>query len=250
VTLEVTAMVATGGASVGVTAAVMGGLGAYKGLLTEIDTASKAPEIKIGDAFGRILVAGAIDASVGALLHDEGMVGGLTEALSKKMAGAAAKRFGAQVMKDVVTIAVKNAAKNGMDEGFKAAVSVVVKAMDPKSSMTLKQAAMEIGSKMALGAALGGIESEVGKFTGNYSKYFTASDFKGLGKVNVDQALRKGGLAIIEQAFKRGVGAEALTKAAETGNTGAIAKDLAEALKDDAQTMKSLQALLDKEKGK
>ena len=62
VTLEISAAVATGGSSVGVTAAVMGGVGSYKQLIGEIDKASVRPDFNIKAAAGDVLAAGVIGA--------------------------------------------------------------------------------------------------------------------------------------------------------------------------------------------
>jgi hypothetical protein len=235
ITLEVSAMVATGGASVAVTAAVMGGLGAYKEVLVQIETASKAPTINFTDAFGNVLLAGAVDGTVGALLHDDGFVSGITKSVAKKLSGKVLKQFGSEV----ITKIVEKAVKNGLDNAVKAAVKDLVESFKPGSKMTLQKAMEDIAQSLVEGAAIGGIcgkmDKQIAGFSSNYPKYFRPGDFKGLGKVDIKKALEKGAEAVIEQAFKR-VSKEVVLKVADDpGMVDKMPQMLTEAIKKDSK---------------
>ena len=76
-------------------------------MLGEIDKASATPKFSLTDAFGDVLVDGAVAGTVGALLHDDGVVGGVTGEVSKKLGGTVLKKFGSDVAAKVVEKAFK-----------------------------------------------------------------------------------------------------------------------------------------------
>ncbi|HLY58540.1 MAG TPA: peptidoglycan-binding protein [Stellaceae bacterium] len=243
-TLEILAAVATGGASIEVTAAVMGSVGAYKEVLNQIDKASKTANFDVVDAFGNVLVSGALDATVGALMHDQGFCGELTESVAKKLGATALKKFGSEVVAKVAEKAIKE----GLSKAIEKAIRDVVEACKPGSKMTLKKAAEDVADALieggTTGAMFGSMDKQLEDFGKNTAKYLGDYAFKGLGKVALDKAWSKGAEKIIEEATKR-LAKGVLIDAADDPKDLAKAGDkLAEAISKDAKTNAALAQLV------
>jgi hypothetical protein len=246
--LEVSAAIATGGSSVAVTAGVMAGLGAYKSVLNEIDKASKTTNFSVVDAFGNVLIDGAVGGTVGALLHNDSFMGGLTGEIGKKLGASALKQFGS----DVIAKVAEKAVKNGLDKAIEAAVKDLVESFKPGSKMTMDKAIKDIGEELVKGAAYGAtcgkMEEELDAFTKNSLKYFKPGMFEGLGKVDMKKAFDKGGEQIVEAAMKR-LGKKVILDAADDPKKmGDVGDMLAKEISSDKKTNADLADLVKKKK--
>jgi peptidoglycan hydrolase-like protein with peptidoglycan-binding domain len=246
--LEVSAAVATGGASIEVTAAVMAGVGAYKSTLGQIDKASKTTNFNIVDAFGNVLVDGAVAGTVGALLHDSGFMGSLTGSLSKKLGATVLGKFGS----DVAAKVAEKALKGGLDKAVEAAVKDMVEAFKPGSKMTMDKAVKDITEELLKGAAFGGtcgkMEDQLEAFTKGSIKFFKPGMFKGLGKVDMKKAFDKGGEQIVEVAMKR-LGKSVILDAADNPNKmGDVGSMMAQAIASDPKVNAEMAELVKKQK--
>lgn len=243
-TLEVSAAVATGGSSVWVTGAVMAGLGSYKEVLVQIDKAGTKPgSFSTVDAVGNVLVAGAVEGVVNALLHDASFGGKLTQGIASKMSGTAAKKLG----KDVVGKIVEKTVKNGLDKGIETTIKKFVEAFKPGSKVTMDDAVKEIAAEAAKGAAFGvafgKCDDQIEGIGKNYSKYFSSKDFKGLGDVDINKALSKGGEKAFESALDRAVKV-VVPGAIEDGKTDKVDALIVAQMKKDAKLNSELAALV------
>jgi peptidoglycan hydrolase-like protein with peptidoglycan-binding domain len=216
--LEVSAAIATGGSSMAVTAGLMASVGAYKSMLGEIDKASTTPKFSLTDAFGDVLVDGAVAGTVGALLHDDGVVGGVTGEVSKKFGGTVLKKFGSDVAAKVAAKVVEKAFKGGADKAAQKIVEDLVESFKPGSKMTLDKAVKDISEDFLKGAVYGSacvaMSEDLEDFTNKSLKYCKAGVFKGLGKVDMKKAWDKGGEQIVEAAMKR-IGNKLIVEAAD-----------------------------------
>ena len=143
--LEVSAAIATGGSSMAVTSRVDGErrslqVDAWGDRQGEHDIRSTS----LTDAFGDVLVDGAVAGTVGALLHDDGLVGDVTGEVSKKLGGTVLKKFGSDVAAKVAAKVVEKALKGGADKAAQKIVEDLVESFKPGSKMTLDKAVKDI----------------------------------------------------------------------------------------------------------
>ena len=250
--LEISAAVATGGSSVAVTAGVMASVGAYKSLLGEIDKASKTPKFNLVDAFGNVLVDGAVAGTVGALLHDDGLVGGVTGEVSKKLGATVLKKFGSDVAAKVASTVVTKAFKGGADKAAQKIVEDLVESFKPGSKMTLDKAVKDVAEEFLKGAVYGSacvaMSKDLEDFSDKSIKYFKPGMFKGLGKVDLKKAWDKGGEQIVEAAMKR-IGAKLIVDAADNPREMKdVTGDLADAIASDSKVNAEMADLVKKYK--
>ena len=244
--LEISAAIATGGASIEVTAGVMAGVGAYKSLLGEIGKASTSANFSLVDAFGNVLVDGAVAGTVGALLHNDSFVSGITEGISKKIGSKALTMFGSDVAKKVAEKAVKG----GLEKALETAVKDMVESCKPGSKMTMDKAIKDITEDLVKGAAYGAtcgkLDKELEAFTKNSVKYFKPGMFKGLGKIDPKKAFDKGGEQIVEAAMKRLGKKVVLDAADDPKKMGDVGDMMADAIADDPAVNKAMADLVKK----
>ena len=201
-----------------VTAGLMASVGACKSMLGEIDKASTTPKFSLTDAFGDVLVDGAVAGTVGALLHNDGLVGGVTGEVSKKLGGTVLKKFGSDVAAKVAAKVVEKAFKGGADKAAQKIVEDLVESFKPGSKMTLDKAVKDISEDFLKGAVYGSacvaMSEDLEDFTNKSLKYCKAGVFKGLGKVDMKKAWDKGGEQIVEAAMIR-IGNKLIVEAAD-----------------------------------
>lgn len=246
--VEVSAAIATGGASVEVTAGVMASVGAYNSLLTQIDKASTTVNFSFVDAVGNVLVDGAVGGTVGALLHNESFVSGIKDRIAKELAESALKQFGAGLSAKVAEKAVKGA----LDKALEAAVKDLVESFKPGSKMTMDKAIKDVSDNLLKGAAFGAgcgkMEKELEAFSKDSVKFFKPGMFAGLGNVDMKKAFDKGGEQIVEVAMKR-LGEKVILDAANDPRKMAdVGKLMANAISSDAAVNKQMADLVAKQK--
>lgn len=250
--LEVSAAVATGGSSMAVTAGVMAGVGAYKSMLGQIDKASTTPKFNLVDAFGNVLIDGAVAGTVGALLHNDGLLGGVSGSISKKLGGTVLKKFGSDVAGKMASAMVEKAFKGGADKAAQKIVEDLVDSFKPGSKMTLEKATSDIAEEFmkgaVFGAACGAMTKDLEDLTDHSLKYFKPGAFKGLGKVDMKKAWDKGGEQIVEVALKR-IGAKLIPEAADDPKKMKEMDDtLVDAVASDSKVNAEMAALVKKYK--
>lgn len=241
--LEVGAAIGTAGSSTAVTAGVMAGLGSYKELLNQVGKAD-SPKFNATDAFGQVVLMGAVEGTVSAVLRDKGTAARISKALAEKAGATVLKRFGT----DVAAKMAEGAVKGGLSKALETSVKEVVKSLDPSEKMTAEKAATDIAAEVlkgaVAGAVFGGIDKQVGKFTSSYAKSLAGVKFKGLGEVDIKKALDKGAEKFVDQAVDR-VGKEIVIAAAsDPGKARNVEKDLADALAKDAALNAALAKLV------
>jgi len=230
VVLEISAAVATGGSSMGVTAAVMGGVGGYKALLGEIDKASTSSKVDLGAAFGNILLSAAIEAGAGALMKGK-FVENVAKAAAAKVSGAALKKVGSEAIAAFAGRAIEGGGKKAFEE----LVKDLCKACNPNDKMTLQQAAENVAANFVKGALFQQLDGVLSAFGKGVSKHFSAGDFKGLGKVDYNKALKEGGQKALELAYDKW--APAAIKASD-GNPQKVESELKSLIVKDAGVQK------------
>jgi hypothetical protein len=182
----------------GVTAGVMGGMGSYKALLSQIDKASTSTNVDLGDAFGSILLAGAIEAGVGALMKGK-FVDEVAKAVAAKVTSAVLKKVGSET----IEVFAKRAIEGGSKKAFEELLKDLCKACNPNEKMTLKQAAFNVGANFLKGAAFQQLDGVLSAFGKNIGQRFSPGAFKGLGNVAYDKALKEGGQKALELAYDK-----------------------------------------------
>ncbi len=189
VTLQVTAAVATGGASWEVQVGVSAGLAAYEQVLKEVDTASKTKSYNISSGVTNVFIATVLDGTVGLL-----MKGGKLGPFLDDVANEAVKRAGSSMLKAYAIKCVNGGAQQMIEDGIKGLAGL----MDPKKKFTFEDFVKAAAESFVKGAGLkvlGPICEKYGKKAG---KNFSLDDFKGLGK---DIDLDKAGEAYVQKAI-------------------------------------------------
>jgi peptidoglycan hydrolase-like protein with peptidoglycan-binding domain len=214
VILEISAALATGGASWTVQVGVAAGVGSYKSLLGEIGKAGKGDSKQtVGSAFGNIILNGAIEGGVTYV-----MKGPASKAFIDKVCKQVAKEAGGKALKKVgsesLSYFIEKAVEGGYKKAFEELLKDLFKACNPQDKMTFEQAVDKVAENFVKGALLQQLDDALGDFAGkNAGKLFSQSDFKGLGSVKLDEALKDGGGKVLETAYDSYV--DAALKAAD-----------------------------------
>lgn len=200
--LEISAALATGGASFSVQVGVAAGVGSYKALLGEIDKAGKGDSKQtVGSAFGQVIIGGAIEGAVTMVMKGPGSKKAIelaAKAAAKAASGKALKKVGSESL----AYFIEKAIDGGSKKAFEELIKDLCKACNPGDKMTVEQALGKVGENFAKGAVLQQLDDTLGQFAGkNAGKMFSQSDFKGLGKVKLDEALKEGGAKTLETAY-------------------------------------------------
>lgn len=198
VTLEIYAALATGGASWGVQVGAAAGMGAYKGVLKEVDKASSGKEVTLKSvAFGAFKSA-AIDGSVGLIMKGGGKgLGGFAD----DVAAAAIKKVGTGTAKkkvaEYVIRGVNGGAQKVVEDGLKALPGVA----DPNKKITRDDVIKGVALSFVTGAGLKMISPVADDYAKKASAKFTSDEFfKGLGKIDHAKAYAEGGKKIVDLA--------------------------------------------------
>jgi hypothetical protein len=202
-TLSVLAIIATGGASIAVTAGVMGAVGSYDELLDQIDKAS-VKKVDPLEAFGDVIKAGVIDATVGALTADGGVVDKFAEKIAAKVGATVLKTCGKKAAEEFV----KTALKNMLKEDFGDLIETILKSFKPGAKKLtwddfIKEMEKNAAKNAAFGLVMGGIDKQLEDVCKNWAKGLGDATFKGLGKVDVAKAVKAGADKCFEEAMKR-----------------------------------------------
>lgn len=200
--LEISAALATGGASWTVQAGVAAGVGSYKALLGEIDKAGKGDSKQtIGSAFGQVIVGGAIEGAVALVMKgpaSKKAIETVAKAAAKEVSGSAIKKVGTGALQEFIEKAIQG----GGEKAFEELLKDLCKACNPQDKMTVEEALGKVAKNFAKGALLKQLDDVLGKFSGKHAaKLFSQSDFKGLGTVKLEEAMKEGGLKAIETAY-------------------------------------------------
>ena len=205
--LTICAVIVPGGFVV--QAAVAGGLGSYKTLLSEIDKAGIGDSKQtVGTAFGRILINGAVEGGLAYILKGPAGKAGLNSIASgavKAVTGKAVSKIGASALQQ---FAVKSL-EGGLEKASEEFIKDLVKSCDPNEKMTADQAFAKIGENFAEGAAFKQLEEALGGFAGKgaekYFKKVHENFIKGKSKdaIDLDDAFKNGGGKVVEAAYDK-----------------------------------------------
>ncbi len=225
VILEISAALATGGASWGVQVGVAAGVGSYKAMLGEIDKAGKGESKQtVGSVFGQVILGGAIEGGVTFV-----MKGPVSKVFIEKVCKQVAKEASGRVLKKLSSESLANFVEKAVEGGYKKAFEELLKdlfkACNPQDKMTFEQAVDNVAANFAKGALLQQLDDVLGDFAGkNADKIFRQSDFKGLGNVKLDEALKEGGAKVLETAYDAHVAAALKSADGEPGKVKAELK--------------------------
>ncbi len=180
ITLQITAALATGGASWEIQVGVSAGLAAYEQALKEVTKASKDGNYSIETGVVNVFMAGVVDGTVGLILKG-GKLGNFMDDVAKK----AVEEAGSKWLKKFAINAVNGGAQQMIEDGIKGLPGLA----DPKKKFTYTdflKAAAESFIKGAGLKVLGPVCEKYGKGAG---KLFSAKDLAGIAKgANLDKA--------------------------------------------------------------
>ena len=182
-TLQITAAVATGGASWEVQVGVSAGVAAYEAALKEADKAGKTANYDVAGGLANVFIATIADGTVGLILKG-GNLGGFLDDVAK----AAVEKAGCSALKEFAIKSVNGGAQQMIKDGIKGLQGL----MDPSKKFSRDdfiKAACESFVKGAMLKVLGDVFTKFGK---GASKYFDEKDFKGLGDIKLDKAGAEG----------------------------------------------------------
>lgn len=190
-TLQVSAAVATGGASWQVQVGVSAGVAAYDAVLKEVDTASKTANYSVGKGVANVFMAAVVDGTVGLL-----MKGGKLGPFLDKVADKAVEQAGSKILRKYVIKAANGAAQQMIEDGIKGLQGLA----NPKKKFTFDDFVKAAAESFVKGAGLKILGPVCEKYGKKAGKHFSIDDFKGLGK-NID--LDKAGEAYVQQAIDK-----------------------------------------------
>jgi len=180
VVLQVTAALATGGASWQVQVGVSAGVAAYEQVLKEVDKASKDGSYSVESGVVNVFMAAIVDGTVGLILK-----GGKLGPFMDKVADKAVKEAGSAVLKKFISKAVNGGAQQMIEDGIKGLPGL----SDPKKKFTFEDFVKAATESFVKGAGLKILGPVCEKYGKGVGKQFSAKDFEGLGKkINLDKA--------------------------------------------------------------
>ncbi|HSF65109.1 MAG TPA: peptidoglycan-binding domain-containing protein [Paracoccaceae bacterium] len=157
IVLQVTAAVATGGASWKVQVAVSAGVAAYEATLEEVNKASVDGSYSVETGVTNVFLAAAVDGTVGLILK-----GGKLGPFMDKVAKKATEEAGTTVLRKFIVNAINGGAQQMIEDGIKGLKGLT----DPKKKFTMDDfvdAAVQSFVKGAGLKQLGKICEELGK---------------------------------------------------------------------------------------
>lgn len=206
VTLAILGAVATGGASWQVYVAVNAGVGAYNGIVNEIDRASTSGkfDLSLGNVTLAALKSAGIEATIALILKGggKGMGNMLDDAVKKAAAEATKGGF-----KAAVEVYAKRAASGAIQELVKTVIRLLGDATDPNKKLKPEDIKDKLVIAITLGAGLKLLGPVLEKYGENTAKQYSAKDlehyFKGLGKIDYKKAYADEGKKILEIIGKK-----------------------------------------------
>lgn len=183
IVLQVTAAIATGGASWQVQVAVSAGVAAYEATLEEVNKASVDGSYSIETGVVNVFLAAAVDGTVGLILK-----GGKLGPFMDKVAKKAVEEAGTSVLKKFIVNALNGGAQQMIEDGIKGLKGLT----DPKKKFTMDDfvdAAVQSFVKGAGLKQLGSICTELGK---KGAKWLNPAHLGRFGKQKLNKAGEEG----------------------------------------------------------
>jgi peptidoglycan hydrolase-like protein with peptidoglycan-binding domain len=183
IVLQVTAAVATGGASWQVQVAVSAGVAAYEATLDEVNKASVDGSYSIETGVVNVFLAAAVDGTVGLILK-----GGKLGPFMDKVAKKATEEAGTTVLKKFIVNSLNGGAQQMIEDGIKGLKGLT----DPKKKFGMDDfvdAAVQSFVKGAGLKQLGSICTELGK---KGAKWLNPADLGRFGKQKLNKAGEEG----------------------------------------------------------
>jgi peptidoglycan hydrolase-like protein with peptidoglycan-binding domain len=195
VVLQVTAAIATGGASWQVQVAVSAGVAAYEATLAEVNKASVDGNYSIETGVVNVFMAAVVDGTVGLILK-----GGKLGPFMDDVAKGAVEAAGSSMLKKFCINAVNGGAQQMIEDGIKGLPGLA----DPKKKFTYEDFVKAAVESFVKGAGLKVLGPVCEKYGKNTAKNFSAKDveklFKGMGKdIDVAKAFEEGVKKTIDQ---------------------------------------------------
>lgn len=188
VTLQITAALATGGASWEIQVGVSAGMAAYEATLKEIESASKDGSYDVGKGLSNVFIETVIDATIGLIMKGGGGgVGNMMDDAAKKATdklGSGAK----DLIRKYAIKAINGGGQKLIEDGIKGIAGL----RDPKKKITRDQIVKAAAESFCKGAGLAVLGGAADKFVKNASKKIDINIFAGLGdldKIKKDDAL-------------------------------------------------------------
>ncbi|QYK40515.1 MAG: peptidoglycan-binding protein [Paracoccaceae bacterium] len=197
ITLQVTAAVATGGASWQAQVAVSASLAAYEAALGEIGKAGKDASYSVPNGVVNVFMAAVVDGTVGLILKG-GKLGPFLDKVSEK----AIKKAGSPLLKTFIYRSINGGAQQMIEDGIKGLQGLT----DPKKKFTFDDFVDAAAESFIKGAGLKLLGPVAEKFGKGASKHFTQADFAGISKkVKLDKAGQEGLLKLVDQLGPKAV---------------------------------------------
>lgn len=195
--LQVSAAVATGGASWQIQVGVAAGMGAYEAVLGEIDKAPTDHKQTAGSAAKAIFKGAAVDGGIALVMKGGGKgLSNFGDDVIKEAVKESAKGGSKALLKEYGKRALVGGGQKLVEDGIKTLANLD-QAGTPKTGKEFVTAA---ATSFAKGAGFGVLGPAADKFGKGASKHFSQADFKGLGKVKLSDALADGGKAVLDKA--------------------------------------------------
>lgn len=183
VVLQVTAAVATGGASWQVQVAVSAGVAAYEATLEEVNKASVDGSYSIETGVVNVFLAAAVDGTVGLILKG-GKLGPFMDKVEKK----AIEEAGSAKLRKFIAKAINGGAQQMIEDGIKGLKGLT----DPKKKFTMEEFVIAAVASFAKGAGLkqmGKVCEELGK---KGAKWLNPAHLGRFGKQKLNKAGEEG----------------------------------------------------------
>jgi hypothetical protein len=183
IVLQVTAAIATGGASWKVQVAVSAGVAAYEATLEEVNKASVDGSYSVETGVVNVFLAGAVDGTVGLILKG-GKVGPFMDKVAKK----AIEEGGSTMLRKFVVNAINGGAQQMIEDGIKGLKGLT----DPKKKFTMDDFVDAAVQSFVKGAGL----KQLGKVCENMgkkgAKWLNPSHLGRFGKQKLNKAGEEG----------------------------------------------------------
>jgi hypothetical protein len=197
VVLEISAAVATGGATWQIQVGVAAGIGAYKAVLAEIDKAPTDHKQTLGSAGLGVLKGAAVDGAVALVMKGRGKgVEKFADDVAKKAIAKVGNSTTKARLQGYAIKAVNGGGKKLVEDGLKGIPNL----SDPKAKHKPADLVEAAARSFATGAGLEILGPALDKYGAKASKHFKPGDFKGLGNVNYTKAMAGGGATAIDKA--------------------------------------------------
>ncbi|MFD2857413.1 peptidoglycan-binding protein [Seohaeicola zhoushanensis] len=180
VTLEISAALATGGASVQAQIALSMAVAGYAQALKEVETASVQANYKVIDGLGRIAFSAGIDGVCNMILKGpkgKAVLDGIEKAALKEAS---------PMLKTYIVKGIRGGGEKMIEDGIKGLGSLLT---DPSKKLTLEEVIKAAVASFVTGMSVGILDKTAAKWGKSASKNFYAKDFEVFGKnVELDKA--------------------------------------------------------------